>query len=65
MRTYHICANINGAMIFEIKARSEKEAIDKVKDTLNSVTVLDAFDRFKNTMDLNYEVKKIRDREER
>ncbi len=57
MKTFKVEANINGSMIFEVKAKNQADAQRQVDDLLADTTVKQAIERYKDSMTLDTKIK--------
>lgn len=63
MKTFKVEANINGSMIFEVKAKNQAEAQKQVDELLADTTVKEAIEKYKDSMTLDTKIKEQKDRE--
>ncbi len=63
MKTFKVEANINGSMIFEVKAKNQIEAQKQVDDLLAVTSVKEAIEKYKNSMTLDTKIKEKKERE--
>lgn len=63
MKTFKVEANINGSMIFEVKAKNQKDAQRQVDDLLADTTVKEAIEKYKDSMTLDTKIKEQKERE--
>lgn len=63
MKTFKVEANINGSMIFEVKAKNQAEAQKQVDELLADTTVKEAIEKYKDSMTLDTKIKEQKERE--
>lgn len=63
MKTFKVEANINGSMIFEVKAKNQAEAQKQVDELLADTTVKQAIEKYKNSMTFETTIKEQKERE--
>ncbi len=63
MKTFKVEANINGSMIFEVKAKNQKDAQRQVDDLLADTSVKEAIEKYKDSMTLDTKIKEQKERE--
>ncbi len=63
MKTYKVEANINGSMIFEVKAKNQADAQRQVDDLLADTSVKDAIEKYKNSLSFETNIKEQKERE--
>lgn len=63
MKTYKVEANINGSMIFEVKAKNQADAQGQVDDLLADTSVKDAIEKYKNSLSFETNIKEQKERE--
>lgn len=57
MSTYKIKAELNGYMVFDVKANTKDEAEKMVEDLLRDTSVSQALEKYVDTLRLNVEIK--------
>lgn len=57
MSTYKVKAELNGYMVFDVKASSKEEAQKMVDDLLSDTSVSQALERYADTLKHNVEIK--------
>lgn len=57
MSTYKIKAELNGYMVFDVKASSKDEAEKMVEDLLRDTSVSQALEKYVDTLRLNVDIK--------
>lgn len=63
MKTFKVEANINGSMIFEVKAKNQADAQRQVDELLADTTVKEAIEKYKDSMTLDTKIKEQKERE--
>lgn len=63
MKTYKVEANINGSMIFVVKAKNQADAQRQVDDLLADTSVKDAIEKYKNSLSFETNIKEQKERE--
>lgn len=63
MKTFKVEANINGSMIFEVKAKNQADAQKQVDELLADTTVKEAIEKYKDSMTLDTKIKEQKERE--
>lgn len=63
MKTFKVEADINGSMIFEVKAKNQKDAQRQVDDLLANTSVKEAIEKYKDSMTLDTKIKEQKERE--
>lgn len=63
MKIFKVEANINGSMIFEVKAKNQKDAQRQVDDLLADTSVKEAIEKYKDSMTLDTKIKEQKERE--
>ena len=63
MKLYKVFADINGTMIFEVKAKNIEEAQKQVDELLSDTTVKEALEKYKDNMILETRYKEQKQRE--
>ena len=63
MNTFKVEANINGSMIFEVKAKNQEDAQRQVDDLLADTSVKEAIEKYKNSLSLETNIKEQKEKE--
>ncbi len=63
MKTFKVEANINGSMIFEVKAKNQEDAQRQVDDLLADTSVKEAIEKYKNSLSLETNIKEQKEKE--
>jgi len=63
MKMYKVEANVNGSMIFEVKAKNQADAQKQVNELLANTTVKEAIEKYKDSMTLDTKIKEQKERE--
>lgn len=63
MKTFKVETNINGSMIFEVKAKNQADAQRQVDDLLADTSVKEAIEKYKNSLSFETNIKEQKERE--
>lgn len=63
MKIFKVEANINGSMIFEVKAKNQKDAQRQVDELLADTSVKEAISQYKDSLNFETTIKEKKERE--
>lgn len=63
MKTYKVNAELNGTMVFEVKAENKDQAQKKVFELLSNITVKDALKKYQKELHSKINIRESKEHE--